>query len=401
MRLYPLFICATLSLLFSCKSETDNTVIRLDGTLDDNFLESWEYVILEDDNIDAELGIINQSIQYDDGLFFVCSSYANYKNTTIKVFDRFGRYLNNIGRIGRGRNEVLTLEKWILDRDNKEVLIAQSFGHPSTVTIKRFDYAGNYLGQTVTDTLGDNCVLMDIAKMTSDGTLIIQDNIIHNNPSHDYFNINKDGSISTPLDVQEYHLNQGFFFFDISEFSMSGEFTSDNSGGKQTTIGIFNQYSDTTYVIRKMDNHIYRLYGDKSECIAKLSFIPDAPEKMKKGIEIDDDEFYSYCLGNFMDMKDYMFIGNYENNYIFDKETSKIFRIDPDTVHARFPDHRLSSVYGNDIIAFVDVESIQEALERINSKDYDHRYSPEVEAFYRKAKDCKNPPIIIAHYKSH
>lgn len=401
MRLYPLFICATLSLLFSCNSETGNDVIRLDGTLDENFLESWEYVILEDDNIDAELGIINQSIQYDDGLFFVCSSYANYKNTTIKVFDRFGRYLNNIGRIGRGRNEVLTLEKWILDRDNKEVLIAQSFGHPSTVTIKRFDYAGNYLGQTVTDTLGDNCVLMDIAKMTSDGTLIIQDNIIHNNPSHDYFNINKDGSISTPLDVQEYHLNQGFFFFDISEFSMSGEFTSDNSGGKQTTIGIFNQYSDTTYVIRKMDNHIYHLYGDKSECIAKLSFIPDAPEKMKKGIEIDDDEFYSYCLGNFMDMKDYMFIGNYENNYIFDKETSKIFRIDPDTVHARFPDHRLSSVYGNDIIAFVDVESIQEALERINSKDYDHRYSPEVEAFYRRVKDCSNPPIIIAHYKSH
>lgn len=401
MRLYPLFICATLSLLFSCKSETDNDVIRLDGTFDDNFLESWEYIILEDDNLDAELGIINQGIQYDDGLFFVhSSSYDNYNNTTIKVFDRSGHYINNIGRIGRGRNEVLTLEKWILDRDNNEVLIAQSFGHPSTVTIKRYDYSGNYLGQTVTDTLSDNCIMMDIAKMTSDGTLIIQDNIIHNNPSHDYFNINKDGSISTPLDLQEYHLNQSFFF-DISEFSMSGEITNDNSGGKQTAIGIFNQYSDTTYVIRKMDNHIYRLYGDKSECIAKLSFIPDAPENMKKGIEMDDDEFYSYCLGNFMDMKDYMYIGNYEDNYIFEKGTSKIFRIDPDTVHARFPYHRVSSVYGNDIIAFVDDFLIKEALERINSKYYDHRYSPEVEAFYRKVKDCSNPPIIIGHYKNH
>jgi hypothetical protein len=40
-------------------------------------------------------------------------------------------------------------------------------------------------------------------------------------------------------------------------------------------------------------------------------------------------------------------------------------------------------------------------LEFIDSKDYDHRYTPEVEAFYRKVKDCTNPPIIIAHYKSH
>ena len=398
MRLYPLFICAALSLLFSCKSETNNDVIRLDGTFDDNFLESWEYIILEDDNLDAELGIINQGIQYDDGLFFVhSSSYDNYNNTTIKVFDRSGHYINNIGRIGRGRNEVLTLEKWILDRDNNEVLIAQSFGHPSTVTIKRYDYSGNYLGQTVSDTLSDNCIMMDIAKITSDGTMIIQDNIMHNIPSHDYYNIKKDGSISTPLDLQEYHLNQGFFF-DISEFFTSGEITSDLGAGKQTTIGMFNQYSDTTYIIRKMDNHIYRLYGDKSECIAKLSFMPDAPEKMKKGIEMEDDEFYSYCLGYFMDMKNYMFIGNYKDNYIFDKETSKIYRIEPDTVYAKFPDHRVSSVYGNDVIAFVDVESIQEALERMDSKDYDHRYSPEVEAFYRKVKDCTNPPIIIGHY---
>ena len=313
MRPYPLFVLTALSLLLSCKNKSDNDVIRLNGTFDDNFLGSWEYIILEDDNLD--------------------------------------------------------------------------------------DYTGKYLGQTVTDTLSVNCVLTDIAKMTSDGTLLIQDNIIHNDPSHDYFNIRKDGSISTPLELSEYHLNNSFFF-DISEFSMTGEITSDKGGGKQTTIGIFNQYSDTTYAIRKMDNNIYRLYGDEAELIAKLSFIPDAPEKMKKGIEIDDNDMYSYCLGNFMDMKSYVFLDNYSENYVFDKATAKTYRVDPDTLHAKFPDHRLSSVYGNDIIAFVDVDAIHEALDRINSKDYDHRYSPEVEAFYRKAKGCNNPPIIIGHYKS-
>ena len=105
MRLYPLFICATLSLLFSCKSETDNTVIRLDGTLDDNFLESWEYVILEDDNPDALLGVINPNIRYDDGLFFICSEED--RSSSIKTFDRNGHYMNIVCCTGRAGNECL------------------------------------------------------------------------------------------------------------------------------------------------------------------------------------------------------------------------------------------------------------------------------------------------------
>ena len=398
MRHYPFCVFAALSLLFSCKSKTDTDIICLDGTFNDNYLESWEYIILEDDKIEAELGILNQGIQYDDGLFFIHNSTSTYSQTTIKVFDRSGHYLNDIGRIGRGRNEVITLERWVLDRENNELLIAQSNGFGGSVTLKRFDYTGKYLGQTVTDTLGFNCILMNIAKMTSDGTLVIQDDIIHNNPSHDYFNIRKDGSISTPLEMSEYHLNMGFFF-DISEFSSSGEITSDNSGGKQTTAGIFNRYSDTTYAVRKLDNNIYRLYGDKAESVIKLPFVPDAPDKMKKGIEIDDDKLYTYCLGYFMDLKNYMFLGNYEDDYVFDKKTSRLLRMNPDTVNARLPYYRVPSVYGNDIIAWVDVEMISEALERMESKGYDHRYSPEVEAFYRRAKDCMNPPIIIAHYK--
>ena len=134
-----------------------------------------------------------------------------------------------------------------------------------------------------------------------------------------------------------------------------------------------------------------------------MSFLPDAPDRFRNGGFDDsdlDDEFYSYSIGYFMDMKDYMYIGNYEDVYIFNKADSKMFRMDPDTIYAKFPNYRIPSVYNNDIISWVDVERIQDALEFIDSKDYDHRYTPEVEAFYRKAKDCTNPPIIIGHYKN-
>ena len=133
-----------------------------------------------------------------------------------------------------------------------------------------------------------------------------------------------------------------------------------------------------------------------------MSFLPDAPDRFRNGGFDDwdlDEEFYSYSIGFFMDMKDYMYIGNYEDIYIFNKADSKMFRMDPDTIHAKLPNHRFISVYGNDIISCVDVFLIKDELEFINSKDYDHRYTPEVEAFYGKVKDCTNPPIIIAHYK--
>lgn len=395
MRLYPLFICATLSLLFSCKSETDTDITRLDGTFDDNFLESWEYIILEEDNPDAMLGEVNQEIRYDDGLFFI---YSEADKTSIKVFDRTGRYLNDIGRIGRGRNEVLSHDFWTLDINSNEVLIAQSAGYPSTVTIKRYDYTGKYLGLTQTESLGENCLLREIAKVTSDGTLLVQDNCVHPNPAHEYYNIRKDGSISPFLDLNGCHMNHPGVDFNMQ----TREVKADMTVGRTTLTAVFNPCSDTTYVIRKMDNNIYRLYGDNAECVTRMTFLPDAPDRFRNGGFDDwdlDEEFYSYSIGFFMDMKDYMYIGNYEDVYIFNKTDSKMFRMDPDTIHAKFPNHRFISVYGNDIISCVDVFLIKDELEFINNKDYDHRYTPEVEAFYRKVKDCTNPPIIIAHYK--
>ena len=66
-------------------------------------------------------------------------------NATIKVFDRSGSYLNNIGRIGRAANECLSLDYWTLDRVNNELIVAQGNGYGASVTIKRYDYKMNHL----------------------------------------------------------------------------------------------------------------------------------------------------------------------------------------------------------------------------------------------------------------
>ena len=67
MRQRISFSAAVLSalLIFSCKTDvrtddipqiTKNDVIPLEGSFDDNYLESWDYILLDDDNLDGILG---------------------------------------------------------------------------------------------------------------------------------------------------------------------------------------------------------------------------------------------------------------------------------------------------------------------------------------------------------
>ena len=120
-----------------------------------------------------------------------------------------------------------------------------------------------------------------------------------------------------------------------------------------------------------------------------------------KKYDITWEDLESEEIPNFyLDLQDYLLVWYYySKEYLYEKSTSKLYRMNADSLKITVPDYRIPSVYGNDILAWIDVEEISKVLKRIDSPNYDHRYSPEVEAFFRKAKDCENPPIIIAHYK--
>lgn len=373
---------------------TKNDVIHLDGTLEENFMDSWEYILLEDGSNESIVPGTVLQVLYDDGLYFIRSNKAYFDS--FKVFDSTGHYLNDISCPGRARNEYVYVYDWILERNKNEVLLVTSKGYDSPVEIKRFDYQGNYLGLTVTDTLDSYHNYHEISKFMPDGSLFIR-SALTLYPTYDYFYIHPDGHISEPMDKIDYHLmvyNQNKIDQEVSEaVKMVGEVPS-----MQIREEFINQNADTTYLMRMLDNRIYKIWGDNSECVANLAFLPNLPEKTKYSMtwdEMDDDYIPNY----YIDFKDYVKVWYYNHGeYLFEKSTSKVYHMDRDTMDAYFPDHRRGAAYGNDIVAWVDVEDIPTRLAEMESPDYNHRYSPQVEEFYRKARDCENPAIIIGHY---
>lgn len=400
MRKVLLFAALTaLAFLNSCKTEvsdegvlqiTENDVIELDGEFDDVFLSSWEYVVLDDKEIDAIIPGDVYRILYDDGLYFI----GGVNNGGfIKVFDSNGHYLNNISRLGRARNEFTYLKEWTIDRNTNEVLITTPADYPGPVLIKKFDYQGNYLGESETDSLGKGEVFGYLRKCLSDGTLLIQ-NSFTPIPIYDYLFISQKGNAMHPFgmtaksltlrgvsDEELESLEKSIMYFSYGFFE-----------------GIYDQLSDTTYTLRLFDNHLYRITKDSSECVANLSFLPQMRKKQLKTFNPETGPFVNLpgCVG---DLKDYVYIWYYGcKDYIYEKSTSKVYVLNGNSEKKLLPDGITSTLYGNDKISCIDTYEISRANERMERDDYEHIYSPEVEDFYRKVKDCGNPVIVIAHY---
>ena len=114
-----------------------------------------------------------------------------------------------------------------------------------------------------------------------------------------------------------------------------------------------------------------------------------------------DDKYHGRSIPNFfLDMKDYLYIWYYyDNEYVFEKSTSKMYHITHDSLHVSVPETAAMTICDNTIIGNAEDYYVREAIKHMDSPDYDHRYTPEVEAFYRKVSESDCPAIIIAHYK--
>jgi hypothetical protein len=401
MRKVLLFAAITvIAFFYSCKrTVSDNDVlqitdvIELDGRLEDSFLSSWEYVVLDDSEINAAVPGMVDKILYDDGFFFISS---NEHGKCIKVYDRNGHYLNDISHFGRGRNEFVDLHDWIIDRNKKEVLLTSQDGFQGPVIIKKFDYQGNYLGQVVTDSIRDMNTFGHVAKCLSDGTLLIQNGLTLI-PVYDFYYVPQSGPVSFPLEMKEHHIPaaDGYSVDDVKQEMKS-------TGGYYFNFIVswsyLNPLTDTTYLVRILDNHIYRLTENGSECVANMAFRPQITEKEIKNYDTNDgmSPLIAYDI---YDMKDYLYLWypSY-GDYLYDKTTSKVYHFNRESSMRSLPDYREMCIYGNDKIGCVDVDIISRHIEEMESDDYDHRYSPELEDFYRKVKGCENPVIFIAHY---
>lgn len=394
-------VLAFSSMLFSCKGNADTNdpsvrisekdVISLEGTFDDNFLESWEYILLDEDNDDALLADAAE-IMYDDGLFFVFSGIYGGTKSVIKVFDESGRYLNDIGHAGRARGEYLHIFNFALNTVENEVIIHDD------LCLKRYSYNGDFLGQTSiglcqpgSGFYGENYVkcLSDGSVMVSGGLSIL--------PSYDLYLIGPDGVNSAFFELNDYC--QYCDMDPMQYIKMAGDMP-----GILLTSCASDISTDVTYFMRNFDNHIYRYDGDSVQCLANMDFIPEIPLKVKKGFKVGesiDEEYENSIPMATFDMKDHMLIIYRNGAYVYDKSTSEMYYTAFDSLGVSFPYMMgRTTVCGNMIIGALNSWNIQEILDQMDSPDYDHRYTPEMEAFYRKLRDKENPVIVVAHYRN-
>lgn len=391
----------TASLLCACKGSTQpdgsmqitkDDVIYLDGSFEDNFLESWEYIMLDDSNPDALMANVD-GIFYDDDLVFIMSGRYSNSNSQIKVYDRNGKYLHDIGHMGRARNEYLRICDWAINTHSKEIIVFDNFAR----ALKRYKYDGEYLGESPMPTTepASGFIGEKFVKCQSDGALMYQGGGICIIPSYDFYFINSDGTCSSPLAMTEY---KAYCEMDPYEFmKIAGDI-----GGISMTMCHSNILSDTTYLLRILDNHIYKVTSDTAQCLANMTFIPEIPQKVKYNFDNDDyNEYNGRSIPNhIVDMQKYLYMWYYyDKAYLYEKSTSKMYSMSHDSLNISLPDLSALTICDNTIIGCADDYSITHALRRMDSPDYDHRYTPELEAFYRKAKNCDNPIIVIARYK--
>ena len=395
---FSTFILSAL-LLSSCNGGVTNDksiqitdVIDLEGSFDDNFLESWDYIMLEDDNLDGILAS-TYKVLYNDGLFFIDSKA--FQNYSIKVFDSTGHYLNNIGNMGRARNEFLNIDEWTIDPYRNEVILLNRKGYYASVTIKRFDYQGNYIGQTETSPLTDQYHIGQVIKCMPDGSILIENNLGFT-PVYEYFYIHPDGTFSTPMELNMNQMNvdeEGLKMLK-RDISLAGDWC-----GLQLREAFHSIQSDTTLIMPKLESHIYSLYGDGYKCVANLSCLPQIPDKKKNNLAYDsfseDDD-----LSSVYEYKDYLYLlYNDDTEYVLEKSTNKMYRMKKDRSKKKKPFQGPPAINGNDLIFPVSTSNIRDELESIAQNSCERSYTPDVMEFFQKTKDHENPIIVIAHYR--
>jgi len=128
MRFLLILCCVT---LFGCnQAKNESTIsnivsyqidVPLEHIGDDNFIKSAEYIFLNQEYL---IGKISRILFFEDVIYI-------HDETTDRLiaFSRQGKYLFKIDEKGKGPMEYLKLTDFTIDKDEKLILIYDSYGH--------------------------------------------------------------------------------------------------------------------------------------------------------------------------------------------------------------------------------------------------------------------------------
>ena len=360
---------------------TESEIIKFDGSMLDCMLDSFEVIYL-DDSREALVSDISD-IRYDDGRFFILST-GGWENSSVMVFDSTGHYLHNIGHQGNASYEYNNLSGWTLDPVRNEVIIVQLY--PSQIYY--YGYDGKFLRKR---SIGESDITFSTDRIHGfmpDGTLLLK-NHLHTYPVDDYVMIRPNDSISVPFDRRDYKMGQ------IEDWQ--GDYSIEYEGFCTANA------SDDIWLMRRFDNHIYRICGiDSIECVANLSFVEELPEDVRRDFNFMGDKYFSSILSDITDTRDFMIIKYSDGaEYIFEKSTSKVYRSTwNDQTFKRIPFASTKGCYDNTLIGLIDIMDAENWLTSNQDDDSDDRSDDSVRAVFSKAARRDNPTLLLYHLKS-
>lgn len=313
--LFASFLTVAVSALIGCNQKTGEVpVIPVEDSDAKNFLDVMAdkrtYIFLDDKSIDATVALIDK-VMIDDGKLFISHRTGTGlydENEYISVFDMEGRLINKISRIGRARDEYVSLISWCLDTDRKQVIINDAFN-----SLKRFSYDGKYVSSLP---LGE----YDIWNILYVNGHIYGGMLMPNDKADDIIEIKDDGSFIPLLPFRG--------LYDESNF------TGGIGSAQQHVAKNLKEF----YHLRLFDNILYRIDGAKADTCKMFDFIKSVQGKaviflspeMQSNRPSSTIETSKYFIFEAYKMDDEFAISSFLF-YVYDKSTGKCTRYSPES----------------------------------------------------------------------
>src|SRR5574344_1337843 len=336
MRINSLIFIVINLLLWSC--ETRNNICEVqkeDCEVIDSFyladvVNSWDAVYLDDSSIDCLTGVIKK-VCCDDSLIFVShipNPSSDDSEQSIYAFNKRGKFICRIGRLGRASNEYQGCRAWTVDKYRKEIVIFDMWRKK----LLRYGYDGRFIkSQNIQDDYKGGGQDIFVLK---NGDLILQC-LLTQKASDYYFTIPTDGSIKPLFEKRDIN-TEGFNINKLNHFSALS--------------------NETMYKIRSLDNLLYAITDSKTSIVYSLSFLPSYSDMELKMIKMNDEELLAKGLLTYYDTQDYLILSLFDFSiYLYKKKSSQWFYY-PNSSYS--PDiivpNKILGVYWNTLIGFID-----------------------------------------------